>query len=142
MAERLTGRQEHEQAATEGARGPAGAGYATRGTGGLGLAALLQRARAWRARRYDLAINFEPDIRSNLLLAVSGAQWTAGYRSAGGGPLLDQALDYLDKDRAFLTKGGVFTDSYLDAYIELKMQEVTRFRMTTHPLEFDMYYSL
>jgi glutamine synthetase type I len=55
---------------------------------------------------------------------------------------LDQALDYLDKDRAFLTKGGVFTDSYLDAYIELKMQEVTRFRMTTHPLEFDMYYSL
>jgi glutamine synthetase len=55
---------------------------------------------------------------------------------------LDQALDYLDNDRAFLTKGGVFTDSYIDAYIELKMQEVTRFRMTTHPVEFDMYYSL
>ena len=55
---------------------------------------------------------------------------------------LDQALDYLDKDRAFLTKGGVFTDAYIDAYIDLKMQEVTRFRMTTHPLEFDMYYSL
>ena len=54
---------------------------------------------------------------------------------------LDQALDYLDKDRAFLTKGGVFTDAYIDAYIELKMQEVTRFRMTTHPVEFDMYYS-
>jgi glutamine synthetase len=55
---------------------------------------------------------------------------------------LDQALDYLDKDRAFLTKGGVFTDTMIDAYIELKMQEVTRFRMTTHPIEFDMYYSL
>jgi len=55
---------------------------------------------------------------------------------------LDQALEYLDKDRAFLTKGGVFTDSYLDAYIDLKMQEVTRFRMATHPVEFDMYYSL
>jgi glutamine synthetase type I len=55
---------------------------------------------------------------------------------------LDQALECLDKDRAFLTKGGVFTNSYLDAYIELKMQEVTRFRMTTHPVEFDMYYSL
>jgi glutamine synthetase type I len=55
---------------------------------------------------------------------------------------LDQALEYLDKDRAFLTKGGVFTDSYIDAYIDLKMQEVTRFRMTTHPLEFDLYYSL
>src|SRR6187399_2944589 len=55
---------------------------------------------------------------------------------------LEQALEYLDKGRAFLTKGGVFTDSYLDAYIDLKMQEVTRFQMTTHPVEFDMYYSL
>jgi glutamine synthetase len=36
----------------------------------------------------------------------------------------------------------MFTDSMLDAYIELKMQEVTRFRMATHPVEFDMYYSL
>ena len=55
---------------------------------------------------------------------------------------LDQALEYLDNDRAFLTKGGVFTDSMLDAYIELKMQEVTRFRMAVHPVEYDMYYSL
>jgi glutamine synthetase type I len=55
---------------------------------------------------------------------------------------LDMALEYLDKDRAFLTKGGVFTDSYIDAYIDLKMQEVTRFRMATHPIEFEMYYSL
>ena len=55
---------------------------------------------------------------------------------------LDQALEYLDKDRAFLTKGGVFTDSMIDAYIELKMGEVTRFRQATHPIEFDMYYSL
>jgi glutamine synthetase len=51
-------------------------------------------------------------------------------------------LEYLDNDRAFLTKGGVFTDAYIDAYIELKMQEVTRFRMATHPVEFDMYYTL
>src|SRR5438309_2164491 len=55
---------------------------------------------------------------------------------------LDQALEYLDKGRGFLTKGGVFTDTMIDAYIELKMQEVQRFRMTTHPIEFDMYYSL
>ncbi|MBW4046530.1 MAG: type I glutamate--ammonia ligase [Proteobacteria bacterium] len=55
---------------------------------------------------------------------------------------LDQALEYLHKDRAFLTKGGVFSEDFIDAYIELKMEEVTRFRMTTHPLEFDMYYSL
>jgi glutamine synthetase len=55
---------------------------------------------------------------------------------------LDQALESLDQDRAFLTKGGVFTDAMLDAYVTLKMEEVTRFRMTTHPIEFDMYYSL
>jgi glutamine synthetase len=55
---------------------------------------------------------------------------------------LDQALEHLDKDREFLTRGGVFTDSMLDAYISLKMEEVTRFRMTTHPVEFEMYYSL
>ena len=55
---------------------------------------------------------------------------------------LDQALEYLDKDRAFLTQGGVFTDSMIDAYIELKMGEVTRFRQATHPIEYDMYYSL
>ena len=48
----------------------------------------------------------------------------------------------LDKDRAFLTRGGVFTDDMIDGYIALKMEEVTRFRMTTHPVEFDMYYSL
>ncbi len=55
---------------------------------------------------------------------------------------LDMALDYLDKDREFLTRGGVFTDDLIDAYIGLKMEEVTRMRMTTHPIEFDMYYSL
>ena len=55
---------------------------------------------------------------------------------------LDMALDALDKDRAFLTAGNVFTDDTIDAYIKLKMDEVTRIRMTTHPVEFDMYYSL
>ena len=55
---------------------------------------------------------------------------------------LDQALEQLDKDREFLTRGGVFSDEMIDAFISLKMEEVTRFRMTTHPIEFDMYYSL
>ena len=55
---------------------------------------------------------------------------------------LEEALDELSADRAFLTAGGVFTDDMIDAYIVLKMEEVTRMRMTTHPIEFDMYYSL
>jgi glutamine synthetase len=52
------------------------------------------------------------------------------------------ALECLDKDRAFLTRGGVFSDDMIDAYIALKLEEVTRFRMTTHPVEYDMYFSL
>jgi len=55
---------------------------------------------------------------------------------------LEMALEALDKDREFLTRGGVFSNEMIDAYIELKMEEVTRFRMTTHPVEFAMYYSL
>ncbi|MGA1562938.1 MAG: glutamine synthetase, partial [Gammaproteobacteria bacterium] len=55
---------------------------------------------------------------------------------------LDQALDYLSNDMEFLTRGGVFTEDMIGAYIDLKMEEVTRLRMTTHPVEYDMYYSV
>ncbi len=55
---------------------------------------------------------------------------------------LDQALECLNKDRGFLTAGGVFSNDFIDAYIELKMQEVTKFRASTHPLEYQMYYSI
>ncbi|MBL8475333.1 MAG: type I glutamate--ammonia ligase [Methyloversatilis sp.] len=55
---------------------------------------------------------------------------------------LDEALDALAADHAFLTKGGVFSEDFIAAYIELKMTEVNRTRMTTHPVEFEMYYSL
>ncbi len=54
---------------------------------------------------------------------------------------LDMALEALDADREFLTRGGVFSDAFIDAYIDLKMQEVTLLRMTTHPVEFQLYYS-
>ena len=55
---------------------------------------------------------------------------------------LEQALQSLDADRGFLKAGGVFTDDVIDAYIALKMQEVTKVRMSTHPLEFELYYSV
>ena len=54
---------------------------------------------------------------------------------------LEQALEYLDKDREFLTRGGVFSDDWIDSYIDLKMGEVNNVRMTPHPIEFSMYYS-
>jgi len=55
---------------------------------------------------------------------------------------LDEALAALDKDRGFLKVGDVFSDDLIDAYIDLKEENITRLRMTTHPVEFDMYYSL
>jgi len=55
---------------------------------------------------------------------------------------LSEALAALDADRAFLKKGDVFSDDLIDAYLELKQKEVTRFMMATHPIEFEMYYSL
>jgi glutamine synthetase len=54
----------------------------------------------------------------------------------------EEALDALDNDREFLTVGGVFCDDMIDAYIGLKKEEVVRLNMTTHPLEFEMYYSV
>ena len=56
---------------------------------------------------------------------------------------LREALSNLDKDRAFLKAGDVFTDDLIDSYIELKMEEVHRASSTTpHPVEFEMYYSV
>ncbi len=55
---------------------------------------------------------------------------------------LEMALDALDADREFLLDGGVFSDDMIDGYIDLKMEEVDRLRMSTHPIEFDMYYSV
>ncbi len=57
-------------------------------------------------------------------------------------PGLDIALDALNQDRGFLTEGDVFTDKMIDAYIGLKYEDVQRLRQSTHPCEFEMYYSL
>ncbi len=54
---------------------------------------------------------------------------------------LREALESLDADRGFLKKGGVMDDDQIDAYIDLKMEEVLRYEMHPHPVEFDMYYS-
>ena len=70
------------------------AAWLAREGSGAGLASMLKTAAGWRGRHYDLAINFEPDVRTNLVIAAAGARWTAGYRSAGGGPLLDEALEF------------------------------------------------
>ena len=81
-----------------------------------------------------LAVHPAP-VRILLLSTVGGENASSMYQQA-------QALAALDNDREFLIAGDVFTNDVIDAYIELKMDELTRFRMTTHPVEVDMYYSL
>ena len=53
---------------------------------------------------------------------------------------LKEALEALDADRAFLKKGGVMDDDFIDSYIELKTEEIMRLQLHLHPVEFDMYY--
>ena len=55
---------------------------------------------------------------------------------------LREAIDHLKEDMSFLTEGGVFTEDMIGAYIDLAMEDVYRVEQTTHPVEFDMYYSL
>jgi len=68
--------------------------WLARGTQADSWPALLAKARAWRARRFDVAINFEPDIRSNLLMWWSGAPVRAGYSSGGGAAFLTSRAPY------------------------------------------------
>jgi ADP-heptose:LPS heptosyltransferase len=70
------------------------AGWLSRDGRGLSFTAMFRTARSWAREQYDLGINFEPDIRSNLLLAACRAQKTAGFSSGGGGGLLDIGLTY------------------------------------------------
>jgi len=68
--------------------------WLARGRRSQAAPALVRQARGWRARGYDLALNLEGDIRSNVLMALSGARWTAGFGMAGGGPLLDDDVAF------------------------------------------------
>ncbi len=70
------------------------AGWLSRGADSLSFAAMAKRARGWRGRRYDLAINFEGDIRSNVLIGLSGARRRVGFGMAGGGAMLTDCVPF------------------------------------------------
>jgi ADP-heptose:LPS heptosyltransferase len=59
-----------------------------------GVAELLRRTRRWRRERFELAMNLEGDIRSNLLLGLSGARMRVGFAMAGGGSVLTDVVRY------------------------------------------------
>ena len=54
---------------------------------------------------------------------------------------LEQALDSLEADYEFLTKGGVFTKDFIDAFVAMKRKDVERVNMTPHPVEYELYYA-
>lgn len=68
--------------------------WLARGGTGNAAAALAARSLSWRRQRFDLAINFEGDIRSHLLVAGSLARRRVGFDMAGGGPLLSDRVAY------------------------------------------------
>jgi glutamine synthetase len=74
---------------------------------------------------------------------VAAVTFTSRYSKQSLRGTLSQSPDYVPNgDRAFLMKGGVFSDDFIDSYIELKMSEVYAFEHTPHPVEFKMYYSV
>ena len=68
--------------------------WLTRDTPGATALELVRRTASWRAAGFDLAVNFEPDIRTNGLLALSGAPHRVGFHTGGGGAFLTSALPY------------------------------------------------
>ena len=54
---------------------------------------------------------------------------------------LREACEALDQDRDFLKKGGVMNDDQINAYLDLKLEEMERLDKYPHPVEFSMYFS-
>ena len=68
--------------------------WLARGAAAAGVGRLTSAAWSWRARGYDLAINFEGDVRSHALIALGGARRRVGFAMAGGGPLLTDVVEH------------------------------------------------
>ncbi len=54
---------------------------------------------------------------------------------------LREALNALKADHEFLLAGDVFDTDVIEAYIDLKMEEVELYETMPHPIEFYQYYS-
>ncbi|HHF7374633.1 type I glutamate--ammonia ligase [Legionella bozemanae] len=55
---------------------------------------------------------------------------------------LEQAMENLKMDHDFLLQGDVFTQDFINNYISMKEEEISKIRSLTHPYEFELYYSL
>ena len=55
--------------------------------------------------------------------------------------MIDSVVKYMADDLHLTAYYHDFTDEQIDAYIDLKFQEIYKFEHTPHPIEFEMYYS-
>jgi heptosyltransferase I len=76
------------------------------------MMALIRRAFAWRARRYDLAINFEGDVRSHMLMALAGVPARVGFDMAGGGPLLTRRVEHRPTEHTALNAARLVDEAF------------------------------
>ncbi|WP_040950311.1 type I glutamate--ammonia ligase [Gorillibacterium massiliense] len=96
-----------------------------------------------------------------LLAGLDGIQNKIDPRALGYGPLdknifelapeelaeirsvpgsLDEALDALVADSAFLTQGGVFSQDFIDNYVDFKRAETKAVSIRVHPHEYALYF--
>jgi len=55
---------------------------------------------------------------------------------------LEESLKTLEEDYEFLLKGGVFTEEFIQMWIESKKEEINKMKFTPHPLEFELYFDI
>jgi len=55
---------------------------------------------------------------------------------------LDEALDALEADHEYLTRGGVFPEKLIEVWLKRKRKQAEKINKITHPAEFEAYYDL
>jgi glutamine synthetase len=54
---------------------------------------------------------------------------------------LGESIAALEADHEFLLAGGVFNEGLIEAYIELKQEEIDALALRPHPIEYELYYT-
>ena len=86
--------------------------WLARGHQETGYLKLTRQASHWRTAQYDLAFNFEGDIRSNALMALCGAPRRVGFAIKGGGAFLTDRATY-DRQAHIATNAMRLVDTVL-----------------------------
>ena len=100
----------------------------------LAFAAILMAAIDGIENRIDPGEPFDKDIYSLPPEELEGIPQLPGS--------LEESLKELEKDYEFLLKGGVFTEEFIQLWIEAKREEIDQIRFIPHPKEFELYFDI